>query len=87
MVHLSHPYVTTGKIIALTILIFVDKVISLLSHMPSRIVTAFLMVQLSHPYMTTGKIIALTIQTVVSKVISLLFDALSRFVMAFLSRS
>ena len=30
MVHLSHPYMTIGKTIALTIWIFVDKVMSLL---------------------------------------------------------
>ena len=30
MVQLSHPYVTTGKIVALTIQIFVDRVKSLL---------------------------------------------------------
>ena len=30
MVHLSHPYVTTGKTIGLTILTFVNKVMSLL---------------------------------------------------------
>ena len=32
MVQLSHPYMTTGKIIALTILTFVSKVMSLLFH-------------------------------------------------------
>ena len=42
MVQLSHPYVTTGKTIALTILNFVGKVTSLLFSMLSRLVTAFL---------------------------------------------
>ena len=42
MVQLSHPYMTIGKIIALTIQIFVSKVISLLFHMLSRFVIAFL---------------------------------------------
>ena len=42
MVQLSHPYMTTGKPIALTIQIFVGKVISLLSNMVSRLVIAFL---------------------------------------------
>ena len=32
----SHPYMTTGKIIVLTMLIFVSKVISLLSNTLSR---------------------------------------------------
>ena len=41
MVQLSHPYITTGKIIALTIRIFVSKVMSLLFNMMSRFVIAF----------------------------------------------
>ena len=42
MVQLSHPYLTTGKTIALTIWTFVGKVISLLFNMLSRLVIAFL---------------------------------------------
>ena len=42
MVQLSHPYMTTGKIIALTRRTFVDKVMSLLFDMQSRLVIAFL---------------------------------------------
>ena len=38
----SHPYMTTGKTIALTRWTFVDKVMSLLFNMLSRLVTAFL---------------------------------------------
>ena len=38
----SHPYMTTGKTIALTRWTFVGKVISLLFHMLSRLVIAFL---------------------------------------------
>ena len=41
MVQLSHPYMTPGKTIALTTLIFVGKVISLLLNMLSRFVIAF----------------------------------------------
>ena len=41
-VQLSHPYMTTGKTIALTRWTFVGKVISLLFHMPSRLVIIFL---------------------------------------------
>ena len=41
-VQLSHPYMTTGKIIALTRQIFVGKVMSLLFNMLSRLVIAFL---------------------------------------------
>ena len=41
-VHLSHPYMTTGKTIALTRQTFVSQVMSLLFNMLSRFVTAFL---------------------------------------------
>ena len=41
-VQLSHPYMTTGKTIALTTWIFVGKVMSLLFNMLSRLVIAFL---------------------------------------------
>ena len=41
-VQLSHPYMTTGKTIALTRQIFVGKVMSLLFNMLSRLVIAFL---------------------------------------------
>src|SRR5574342_544727 len=39
---LSHPYITTGKTIALTRRTFVDKVMSLLLNMLSRLVITFL---------------------------------------------
>ena len=42
IVHLSHPYMTTGKTIALTRWTFVGKVMSLLFNMLSRLVIAFL---------------------------------------------
>ena len=42
MVRLSHPYMTTGKTIALTRQTFVSKVISLLFNMLSRLAIAFL---------------------------------------------
>ena len=41
-VHLSHPYMTTGKTIALTRRTFVDKEMSLLLNMLSRLVITFL---------------------------------------------
>ena len=43
IVQLSHPYMTTGKIIALTRQTFVDKVMSLLFNMLSRLVITFLL--------------------------------------------
>ena len=42
IVQLSHPYMTTGKTIALTRQTFVGKVMSLLFNMLSRLVVAFL---------------------------------------------
>ena len=42
MVQFSHPYMTTGKIIALTRQTFTGKVMSLLFNMLSRLVIAFL---------------------------------------------
>ena len=41
-VQLSHPYITTGKTIALTRRTFVGEVMSLLFNMHSRLVIAFL---------------------------------------------
>ena len=41
-VQLSHPYMTTGKTIALTRRILVDKIMSLLFNMLSRLVITFL---------------------------------------------
>ena len=43
IVQLSHPYVTTEKTIALTRQTFVDKVMSLLLNMLSRLVITFLL--------------------------------------------
>ena len=43
MVQLSHPYMTTGKTIALTRWTFVSKVMSVLFNMLSRLVIAFLL--------------------------------------------
>ena len=42
MVQLSHPYMTTGKTIALTTQTFVSKVMSLFFNMLSRFVITFL---------------------------------------------
>ena len=42
MVHLSHPYITTAKSIALTRQTFVGKVMSLLFNMLSRLDVTFL---------------------------------------------
>ena len=42
MIQLSHPYMTTGKTVALTIQNFVTKVMSLLFNMLSTFIIAFL---------------------------------------------
>ena len=42
MVQLSHPYMTTGKTIVLTLWTFVGKMMSLLFNTQSRFVIAFL---------------------------------------------
>ena len=42
IIQLSHPYMTTGKTIALTTCTFVNKLISLLFNMLARFVMAFL---------------------------------------------
>ena len=42
IIQLSHPYMTTGKTIALTRWTFVDKIMSLLFNMLSRLVITFL---------------------------------------------
>ena len=51
MVQLSHPYMTTGKIIALTTTLTVGKVISLLFNTLSKFVIAFLPKQVSFNFM------------------------------------
>ena len=43
MVQLSHPYMTNGKTIALTVQTFVGKVMALLFNMLSRFVIVFLL--------------------------------------------
>ena len=43
MAQLSHPYLTTGKTIALTRWTFIGKVMSLVFNMLSRLVIAFLL--------------------------------------------
>ena len=42
MVQLSHPYMATGKAIALTVWTFISKVMSVLFNTLSRFVIAFL---------------------------------------------
>ena len=98
MVQLSHPYLTTEKTIVLTKRTFVDKVMSLLFNILSRLVITFLarskhllisrLLQqstASAPYL--GKTIALMRQTFVVKGMSFLFNMLSRLFITFIPRS
>ena len=52
IVQLSHPYMTTGKTIALTRRTFVGKIISLLFNMLSRLVITFLPRSKHLPYIS-----------------------------------
>ena len=56
IVQLSHPYMTTGKTIALAVHTFVGKVMSLLFNMLSRLVIAFLPRELTFNFMATVNI-------------------------------
>ena len=57
MVQLSHSYMITGKIIALTIWTFVGKVTSFLFNMLSRLVIAFLPRRLVSPFLILSSVI------------------------------
>ena len=99
-VQLSHPYMITGKTIALTRRTFVGKVMPLLFNMLSRLVITFLprskrlliswlqspSAVILEPYTTTGKTIPLTRWIFVGKVMSLLLNMLSRLVITFLGK-
>ena len=62
MVQLSHPYMTTGKTIALTIWTFVSKVMSLLFNTLSRFVIAFLPKKASFNFMAVVTITAVILE-------------------------
>ena len=64
MVHLSHPYMTIGKTIALTRWTFVSKAMSLLFNMLSRLVIAFL---LRSKHLLISRLQSLSTVTVESK--------------------
>ena len=54
MVQLSHPFMTTGKTIALTRRTFVDKVMCLLFNMPSGFVIAGIIAVVSLNFPSEG---------------------------------
>ena len=77
IVQLSHPYMTTGKTIALTRQTFVGKVMSLLFNMLSRLVITFclLISWLQSPsavILEPPKIKSATVSTVIYKIMCLL---------------
>ena len=71
-VQLSHPYTTTGKTIALTMWTFVHKVMSLLFHMLSRYVIAFLprSKHLCIPWLQSPSAVTLEHQKIKSVIVS-----------------
>ena len=74
-VQLSHPYMTTGKTIALTRWIFVDKVMSLLFNVLSRLVITFL------PRMQSPSAVILEPQKIKSDTVSTVSPSISHEVM------
>ena len=69
IVQLSHPYMTTGKTIGLTRWTFVDKVMSLLFNMLSRLVITFLR---THQLMMLSSFVSLQILSFLSSLKGLL---------------
>ena len=72
MVQLSHPYMTTGKIIAFTRVTFVGKVMSLLFNMLSRLVITFLprSKHLSISWMQSPSVVTLEPKKIKSVIVS-----------------
>ena len=93
IVQLSHPYMTTGKTIALTRQTFVDKVMSLLLNMlrwtfVDKVMSLLLsMLRRTFVYKVMSLLLNMLRRTFVYKVMSLLLNMLSRLVITFLPRS
>ena len=83
IVHLSHPYMTTGKTIALTRWIFVGKVMSLLLNMLSRLVITFLprSKHLLIPWLQSPSAVILEPQKIKSDTVSTVSPSISHEVM------
>ena len=82
-VQLLHPYVTTGKTIALTRRTFVDKVMSLLLNMLSRLVITFLprSKRLLISWLQSPSAVILELQKIKSDTISTISPSISHEVM------
>ena len=83
VVQISHPYMTTGKTIALTIWNFIGKIMSLLFNMLSRFVTAFLpRSKTSFNFMATITILSdFGAQKIKSVTVSIVFPSICHEVM------
>ena len=64
IVQLSHPYMTTGKTIALTRWTFVDKVMSLIFNMLSRLVITFLPKSLLISWLQSPSAVIITVPNI-----------------------
>ena len=82
-VQLSHPYMTTGKTIALTRQTFVDKVMSLLLNMLSKLVITFLprSKRLLISWLQSPSAVILELLKIKSATVSTVFPSVSHEVM------
>ena len=82
-VQFSHPYMTTGKTIALTTWIFVSKVMSLLFNMLSRLVITFLQRSkcLIISWLQSPSAVILELPKIKSDTVSTVFPSISHEVM------
>ena len=82
-VHLSHPYMTTGKTIALTRRTFVGKVMSLLFNMLSRLVVTFLTMSkhLLSSWLQSPSVVILESKKIKSDTVSTVSPSISHDVM------
>ena len=80
-IQLSHPYMNTGKIIALTRRTFVGKVMSLLFNMLSRLVITFLLTFLSISWLQSPSAVILEPKKTKSDTVSTVSPSISHEVM------
>ena len=83
LVQLSHPYMTTGKTIALTRQTFADKVMSLFFNILSRLVITFLprSKRLLISWLQSPSVVILELQKIKSDAVSLVFPSICHEVM------
>ena len=83
MVQLSHPYMTTGKTVALTRWTFVGKILSLLYNMLSRLVIVSLprSKRLLISWLQTPSAVILEPKKIKSLIVSIIFPSICHEVM------